>query len=390
MLLLRTAFKNILGGGKRTWLNVTVLSFTFVIMVAYNGILDGFLEEARRETQRWETGAGQIQHPEYDRYDMFTLQDAHGVAPLSLQTYLADKSMTPILILQAAIYPQGRFQNILLKGIDAGQNILELPTAKLRHTGTEIPVIIGQRMAGLADLKEGDRVMLRWRDKQGVFDAQEIVIAAVFKTKTTTVDAGQMWINITDLYAMTGMQDEATYLVKSENCPVVSDIDNWSYKDLKYLLADIDLMAKSNQTESFIIFAILLAIALLAVFDTQMLSIFRRQKEIGTYVALGMTPKRVSGLFTLEGTSYSILAVLMAAVWGTPLLYLFAQTGMKMPEVYADMGMGMSDAIYPAYHVSSIMTSIIVIVVLSAIISYLPARRIAKQNIVFALKGKIN
>jgi ABC-type lipoprotein release transport system permease subunit len=384
MLILRTAVKNIFGAGTRTWLNVSVLSFTFVIIVAYNGILDGFLEDVQRETQQWETGAGQIWYPEYDRYDMFTLQDAHGAPPQSLQPYINDKSITPVLLLQAAIYPQGRFQNILLKGILPEQAILKIPASRLTHTGTEIPVIIGQRMARSAALNEGDRVMLRWRDKQGVFDAQEIIIAGIFETKASAVDAGQMWINITDLYAMTGMQGEATYLVKSERCPVASNVDGWLYKDLKFLMTDIESMAESNRAESIVIFAILLAIALLAVFDTQTLSIFRRQKEIGTYVALGMTPGRVTGLFTLEGTSYSIMAVLLAAVWGTPLLYWFAQTGMKTPGTAEGMSIG--DTIFPAYNISSIATSVIIVVVLSAIISYLPARRIAKQNIVLALK----
>jgi ABC-type antimicrobial peptide transport system permease subunit len=190
-----------------------------------------------------------------------------------------------------------------------------------------------------------------------------------------------MWININDLYAMTGMQGEATYFVKSEQCPVVADVEGWTYKDIDFLMSDLEAMAAGERVESVILYIILLAIALLAVFDTQTLSIFRRQKEIGTYIALGMTPKRVIGMFTLEGTSYSILAILLAAIWGTPLLFWFAKTGMKLPDAYADMGMNTGNTMYPAYKLSSIMISIIVIVALSAIISWLPARRIGMSKL---------
>lgn len=389
MLILKTAFKNIIGGGKRTWLNVTVLSFTFVIMVGFNGLLDGWREESWRETKLWETGEGQLWHPEYDRYDMFTLQDAHGVPPHGLSAYIEDKSLSPVLVLQASIYPQGRFQNILLKGIDPGQNILEIPSSILNQTDGEIHAVIGKRMARSADLKKGDRVMLRWRDKQGVFDAKEIVIAEVFDSKASTIDSGQMWVSLDDLYAMTGMNGEATYLVISKDYPVTTNADNWQYKDLNFLMADIDELVNGDRANSYIIYIILLAIALLAVFDTQMLSIFRRQKEIGTYIALGMTPKRVTRLFTLEGTSYSILAILFAALWGTLVLYWFSKTGLKMPDSYEDVGLAIGNVIYPAYHFSSILTSAVVIIFSSAIISYLPARKIAKQNVVLALKGKI-
>ena len=64
-----------------------------------------------------------------------------------------------------------------------------------------------------------------------------------------------------------------------------------------------------------IIWGIMLLMAMLAVFDTQVLSIFRRQKEIGTYVALGMTRGQVVGLFTLEGAMHSVLAALVGAVY---------------------------------------------------------------------------
>ena len=66
------------------------------------------------------------------------------------------------------------------------------------------------------------------------------------------------------------------------------------------------------------LWAILLMLAMLAVFDTQVLSIFRRQKEIGTYIALGMTRKQVVTLFTLEGAMHAVLAAIRRCnIWHT-------------------------------------------------------------------------
>jgi len=155
-------------------------------------------------------------------------------------------------------------------------------------------------------------------------------------------------------------------------------------------MRDIDLMEQSSRVESVVIFVILLSIAFLSVFDTQILSIFRRQKEIVTYVALGMTPRTVTALFTIEGTAYSFLAALVSVVWGTPFLAWYAHVGIPMPggEDYGLAGIG--DAMLPVYNLSSILTTVVVVVVFSALISYLPARKIARQNMVLALKGKIN
>jgi ABC-type lipoprotein release transport system permease subunit len=389
MLILKTAFKNILGAGRRTWLNVAVLSFTFVVLVIFDGLMDGWFNHARRDTLAWETGAGQFWHPQYDPLDVFTLQDAHGEIPGEWQSYINDGVLTPILVTQGVIYPQGRMQNVLLKGIDPQQRVLSIPSQSLENEGEEMPALIGKRMAKTANLRTGDRVIMRWRDKNGAFDAQEIRIVDVFDTEVSAVDNGQIWLRLSDLQRITSLDGEAAYFVQSADCPLQTDTGGWIFKNLKFLLADLDAMHQAGNAETIVIYIVLLAIALLAVFDTQTLSIFRRQKEIGTYIALGMTPRQVMKLFTLEGASYSLLAIVAGAVWGTPFLWVMAKYGYKMPGAVDEMGVAIGDRLYPVYQFSSIATSILIIVLLSALISYLPTRKIAKQSVVNALKGKI-
>ena len=392
MLLIKTAFKNIIGSGKRTWLNVTVLSLTLIIMIAFYATIDGFIEDARNENTAWEVRDGQIWHPEYDRYDVFTLQDAHGTIPAALNACVHADAAVPVLVLQGTIFPQGRMYNVLLKGIPASQSALKLPSWEIkRDDSDDIPVIIGRQMATAAKMKTGDRAMLRWRDKNGVFDARQIVVAYIFDTKQPTIDTGQIWLDLDDLYAMTGLTGEATYFVVTKDCPVSTDVAGWLFKDRKFLMKDIDMMAQASHAEGVVFFVILLSIALLSVFDTQVLSIFRRQKEIGTYVALGMTPRKVMQLFTIEGTAYSMLAGVAAALFGTPFFWLYAQRGYPVPTGEGvDFGMAMGDALYPVFKLSSVLITFLVVVAFSALISYLPARKIARQNMVLALKGKIN
>jgi len=391
MLIIKTAFKNIFGAGRRTWLNVIPLSLTLVIMIAFTGTIDGWVEEARHDTREWETGKGQIWHPEYDRFDVFTLQDAHGEIPVEMKDCVHSGEAVPVLVMQGSIFPKGRMQNIMLKGIPTTQQTLKLPSWEIQSDGSgDIPAIIGTRMAQSADLAMGDRVMLRWRDKNGVFDARNIVIVHIFNTKVPAIDAGQIWLCLDDLYEMSGMTGEATYLVRTDDCVFASDVSGWVFKDMKFLMKDLDLMEQSSRIEGIVIFIILLSIALLAVYDSQVLSIFRRQKEIGTYVALGMTPRMVTWLFTLEGTTYSILAALVSAIWGTPFLAWYAKVGIPVPGG-DDFGLaGIGEAMLPVFNLSSILTTVAVVIIFTALVSFMPARKIARQNMVLALKGKIN
>jgi putative ABC transport system permease protein len=388
MLAIQLAFKNLFGAGLRTWLNVAVLSFSFVVIVFYNGMLDGWNMQAIRDTRDWEIGGGQLWHPLYDRYDPFSLQDAHAPVSGKVQELVNHDTLTPILITQASAYPGGRMVNIVLKGIDRDQKILKLPTDLFVDDTGDIPAIIGKRMAATTRLKKGDHVLVRWRDKNGTFDAREITIAGIFDSNVPTIDNGQFWIPLDKLQEMTGMPREATLLVSSTSLKTET-IDIWVYKDGKFLLKEFDEIMKQKKGSSKIIYGLLLAIALLAIFDTQVLSIFRRQKEIGTYIALGMTRSEVVKIFTVEGSAHSLLALALGALYGVPFLAYLQKNGIPMPKSADDAGIAISESIIPLYSIGMILSTILLVVISSTVVSYFPARRIAKMKPTDALKGKI-
>ena len=162
----------------------------------------------------WELGAGQYWQSKYDPNDPFTINDSHSKIPDKWKVLISDGEITPILIVQGTLYPYGRMQSILIKGVDPAQTILTLPTAALKNGNEEIKAIIGSAMAGNTRLKKGDAVTLRWRDKNGAFDAAEVIIAHIFKPIFLLWMAVRIWIPIEQLRKMMLLPDEATLLVK--------------------------------------------------------------------------------------------------------------------------------------------------------------------------------
>jgi putative ABC transport system permease protein len=381
---MQLAFRNIMGAGLRTWLNVLVLAFTFVVIIFYKAFLEGWNQQAEKDATEWEYGYGQLQHADYDPYDPFTLLDGHGVLNKEKQ-----KGLEPLLIRQASIYPDGRMVSILLKGIPADQNVLKLPTKAFKTSDADIPAIIGKRMAASAHLGIGDQVILRWRDQNGTFDASEITIAGIFDTTVPNVDNGQIWVELDKLWEMTGLDQHASLFIASEGYRPEKNPPNWTFLNRDVLLKDIRAMVEIETISSYFIYGILLCIALLAIFDTQVLSVFRRQKEIGTLISLGMTRAKVAGIFTFEGSMYSILAILVGGILGLGLFVPTAMNGISMPKGTDEMGFPMADIIYPAYSPQLFLGTVLMLVSLATLVSFLPARKISKMNPVDALKGKL-
>ncbi|MCU0376671.1 MAG: FtsX-like permease family protein [Bacteroidales bacterium] len=389
MMAFNLAFRNLLGAGLRTWLNVIVLSFSFVIIIWTKGLLQGWDRQARHDMIKWEIGGGQYWHASYDPYDPFTLSDSHGAIPEGLAAIASDTSIVPVLIAQGTIFPAGRMQSVLIKGIPPEQKILALPTEKLVSADNDIPAIIGSSMAENTRLGEGDYVTLRWRDRNGTFDATEIRIAGLFETTVPTVDVGQVWIPLEKLREMMLLPGEATVLIAGELTGEVSVTDEWVFKDHKTLLADIEQIIKAKGSMGVIIWGILLLLAMLAVFDTQVFSIFRRQKEIGTYVALGMTRGEVVKLFTIEGAMNSVLAAAVGAIYGIPLLTLQAVNGISIPVKSSDYGLAMAEKLYPVYSIGLIAGTVLIVMLVTTIVSYWPSRKIARLNPTEALRGRM-
>jgi hypothetical protein len=104
MTLLRLALKNLLGAGLRTWLNVFVLSLSFVLIIFARGLIDGMNQQAEQAMIASEVAGGHFQHPAYDPYDPLTLVDAHGPVPAPLMICRAESGARPRH--QGTIYPR--------------------------------------------------------------------------------------------------------------------------------------------------------------------------------------------------------------------------------------------------------------------------------------------
>ncbi|MFA5835085.1 MAG: FtsX-like permease family protein [Bacteroidota bacterium] len=389
MLIIKLAYRNIIGAGLRTWLNVAALSFAFIAIIFLQGVYTGMNDQVEQATIDAFYGGGQYWQERYDPYDPLSIVDAHGIIPKELQQHIEQGTSTPILIRQGTIYPGGRFRNIILKGIDPQQTILALPSAKLIAEAGTIPAMIGTRMAKHTGLKRDDLVTVQWRTAHGTFDARDVTIIDIFKTTVQEIDNDQIWIPLNVMQQITEMPNEATMIVIRKGITFIPSLDGWSFKNLDFLLQDLHSLVRTKSIGGSIFYTILMFLAMLAIFDTQVLSIWHRRKEMGTLMALGMTRTQLIRLFTMEGAFHGILAALVGALYGIPLLSFIAQNGWALPQSTDDFGFAFGDKIFPVYSFGLIVGTTILVLVVTTIVSFLPTRKIASLKPTDALRGKM-
>ncbi len=74
MLTTKLAYRNIAGAGIRTWLNVFVLSFSFVSIIWMQGMIDGMKIQSMTELINTEYGGGHYRHKTYDPFEPLLIE----------------------------------------------------------------------------------------------------------------------------------------------------------------------------------------------------------------------------------------------------------------------------------------------------------------------------
>ena len=388
-MLFKIAIKNLLGARLRTILNVFVTSFSFFIILLMSGMYDGMLQHAKNVTIDTEIAGGAYWNPNYDPLDPMSFEDAHSIIPNEIKSLVDQQKAFPVLVSQVSIYPGGRIMPAILKGIPPNQNIVKMPTQSLNgfNDGT-IPVLIGKGMAQYTKLNVGDSFTIRWLDINSTYDADEGTVAYIMDTENFKLDMGHIWIPLDIAQSMLAMEDQATYVTYEKGLSVVNNKGDWTIRDVDYLVQDMEAIIEADKPGAQIMFMILLALAAMGIFNAQVLSIFKRGREIGTLMALGMTRLRVVALFTLEGGLNAILSAVATLIIFGPILWYFGTSGIPLPIDYTEMGLIMAKRLIPVYSIGLILSTMILVSIIVLIVSYMPSRKISNMNPTDALRGK--
>jgi len=389
-MLFKIALKNLLGARLRTFLNVLVTAFSFFLILFMSAMYDGMLQHAKQVTMDTEIAGGAYWHSEYDPLDPLTFEDAHSVPPAAVQTLVGEKKAFPVLVSQASIYPGGRIMPAIMKGIPPGQNIVNMPTDALSgHEEIALPVLIGKGMASDTKLEVGDVFTIRWLDADRTYDANEGTVVHIMDTENFKLDMGHIWIPLNKAQAMLAMEGEATYVTYEKGIPPVQNKGDWIPRDINYLVQDMEAMIEADKPGAQVMYMVLLALAAMGIFNAQVLSIFRRGREIGTLMAIGMTRSRVVGLFTLEGGLNAVLSAVVTLIVFGPILWYFGVYGIPLPIDYSEMGLIVAKRLIPVYTIGLVVSTTILVSIIVLIVSYIPSRRIARMKPTNALRGKV-
>ncbi|MCK5684042.1 FtsX-like permease family protein [bacterium] len=392
-LTLKLALRNLFGTGIRLWINVAVITVSIIVIIFSRALYAGLESQMFDSLIKTEVASGQIRAEGFDPFDSLTYDNTVSSVPLEVKELIKEDKAVPILYCNGTLYTGGRVMQIGFRGIKTDQSILDLPSKSIGQKGDNenYTIMIGLRMLKLLRLKKDDSVTIKWRDKNGAFDAADFKIKQLIDKNNPRVDTNVIWLDINVLRKLFGFQSEASTVVFKQK----SDFEKlklkaetkWTRHSRKELVSWVVALIDSDKAWAHVIYGLLIFLCCIGIFNSQILEVFKRRREIGTLMALGMRKKQIVALFTTEGILLTLFAFVGVGLVGAPIFYWTTAAGIPLDHVEG-MGMPIPEKLIPHYSFDVIFYAMLAIGLITLVVAWLPSRNITKLEPAQALTGR--
>ena len=258
-------------------------------------------------------------------------------------------------------------------------------------------IVIGRELARLLSLNEGDDCTLLAVTVDGGLNAIDVTIVGLAETGWTDLDKlylqaplrlakelllteklSRLALKLTDTKDTQDVRDQLTTRFGEEE--LSDDVDIRSWREL----SDLYDKLRALYFRQFSAFAVILVLVILiTVADSVMMNVLERTREVGTLLAIGISPFRLRTQFVFEGGILGFSGAVFGALCALPLAALINYGGFEMPPPPGQTS-GYPLFIFHSWKVACV--SVLTNTLLGMLAAWLASIRVAGMNIVKALR----
>jgi len=411
--LFKLAFRNVLRNRRRSIITLIAVIIGIFAYITMDGVMNALQNQSKLMLKLVETAHIKIFAKDYWEHRFkepleYTIEDYLEVEDM-ISAMQGIEGVTERIQFQTRIY-DGRDEMVctgIAIDIDGGdQTVFNLKDsiAKGEYLQKGESAIIGINLADLFELEVGSWLTLEFKDKNGIYDAAQVVVTGIFSTGHPDIDSSAIYLPLDLMQKRLDMENSVTEIairLKSER-----NLKTFNKKLDERLHAefmekhDFETLTWKEQAEDFLSFMeadalggyitiyFLLIIVIVGIMNTMLMAVYERVREIGALMALGMQKKRVRRLFLMEGALLGVFGSLIGMAMGLIVIIILSKSGINVGALYAgqDVGYLIKDYIYTEVKIIPFIEAFIIGVVAAVIASYIPARYASKMKPAEALR----
>ncbi len=403
--MFRLALNNCFRNTRRTVTTALSVFIASLIVIVVMSFMYTVMADMMNNEKLYSLGDLRIRNSDYTRYEslmpvQFYVDDVKNTEKMILSQEGVESAVM-VSRVYASLYRDGKTETVAVIG--ASGNSVFFSDAALLSRGrlpdaSESEALATVRFLSEFNLDVGDSVILLFRTVSSGSNAVKVTISGEVSYMNAEYNSSMLIMPSETVSAVTHMDDGAL-----EMLVYISDgYDSASVK------ASLDAMLNSRNLEVSryesistlesmkmvytimidLIVVLFFFIASTLVFNTMMMSVLERRKEIATLVALGFSRGSVMLLFVLEGVIISSFGAVAASLAGKAVITYFYHAGLDLTLFGADAVEGWSfpKRLYTTLSADKYFIVIIIETAVSAAAAYFASRRIRKMEVAEELR----
>lgn len=408
------AYRNILRHKRRTFTSAFTIAFGLLYLIFMDSVFDGMDKAATDNMIRLSTSSIKVHnHQYYLEKESFPLQ--YGITNQDEIVDLVTKNpevigITPRVEFLGELSNYSDSKPIIGKVIKAEQDttvfrLVDFIEGSFFSSNNENEIILGKELAEDLAVTVGDNITLYALTRYESRNADDFTIVGILNTtdpalnKSTvliTFQAANIFLDLENLVTELniGIKRKLDFHQELAIMNQVKQSLNESFSGLyietfQEMAADFLNMAKQKQVWGYVFIMVILLIAAVGIFNTVLMSVYERIREIGVLRAHGLDTFHLTILFAFEGTITGFLGSTLGIIFGClGNLYLVTK-GYPMDKMAGDIdvtGFPYWGTIYGQWNVEIIIAAFLFGIIVSTLAAIIPARKAAKMEITQVLR----
>jgi ABC-type lipoprotein release transport system permease subunit len=254
-------------------------------------------------------------------------------------------------------------------------------------------ILVGQALADKLKVTTGDNLYMMVNTSSGDVAEQEFTIRGLYNTNTPTFDEATVLMPLDKAQGITGAGNHASSVFVLLNdrdqaealkasMPAGYQVKTW--KEMNTLVLEMESLSSGYM---FLLYLIILGVAVTVIVNTLIMAVFERTREIGILAAIGMKGRRIMAMFFAESSLLALGGIVIGLALGWLTCFLVELGGgIHIPNVGAS-GLALGNVIHTNITLKDAINLSIFALVISLLASLYPARLAANMEPVEALHG---
>jgi ABC-type lipoprotein release transport system permease subunit len=406
-LNLNMAWRNLWRHSRRTWLTVTAMVFSNVLLVFMIALQFGTYDMMIDNTLRAFSGHLQVQARGYQDNPKLRTSIA-GVSALvdELQQALPNAEVAGRAAAFALASSEQRSFGIQLIGVqpDGEPLVSNIPSlvrqGRYLERDDSAEIVLGSVMARNLKASLGSEITLLGSGRDGSFAAGIVTVVGVFESGSRDMDRSFAEVPLSyfqDTFAMgdhgnsiaiaLGDLDEVPSAVQTASS-VVSKRDDLVVVDWNVLHPGLRQAIQADLSSGWFMYGVLIILVAFSVLNTQLMSVMERTREFGVISALGIRPRRLAALVLLETALMALIGLGIGLFLGWLVSLYFNINGFSYPgmEQVAER-YNLPGEMYPSITVGTMLLGPVVVFAFCLLAALYPALRLYRLRPVAAMRA---